>query len=275
MRLKPQEINMSSKRKSPPTKLQDGSSTEPPPIQANLGSGSDGGGLTDLDETSSNNLSDICEEEPNTMVNTSSTFYNKLSESSSPSACGSELDDGLDEDQIPSKTAKISANEPPHSMITSVSPCISALSLHNEDLERRRNSSECSSPSSDIKSNFHYNNNNNSLMNNNSSLHPLKRSMDDVLKRLTSKISNSSMREERRPTPSSTPNSHNSDVEPAAAIQQALSGDNLMEKDRKLSELIIQLQMAREQLLVQQQQQHPDGNKVRASIVSINQIIRR
>lgn len=36
-----------------------------------------------------------------------------------------------------------------------------------------------------------------------------------------------------------------------------------MEKDRKLSELIIQLQMAREQLLVQQQQQHPDGNKVR------------
>lgn len=46
-----------------------------------------------------------------------------------------------------------------------------------------------------------------------------------------------------------------SDVEPAAAIQQVLSGDNLMEKDRKLSELILQLQMAREQLLLQQQQQ--------------------
>lgn len=202
--------NMSSKRKSPPTKLQEGSSTEAPPIQTNLGSGSDGGGLTDLDETSSNNLSDICEEDTNTMVNTSSAFYNKLSESSSPSGCGSEIDDGLDEDHIPSKTAKISANDGTHSIMTSVSPCISALSLHNEEMERRRNSSECSSPSSDIKSNFHYNNNNNSLMNNNSSLHPLKRSMDDVLKRLTSKISNSSVREERRPTPSSTPNSHNS-----------------------------------------------------------------
>ncbi|XP_050297622.1 transcription factor SOX-5-like isoform X2 [Anthonomus grandis grandis] len=248
---------MSSKRKSPPTKLQEGTSAEAPPlIQPNLGSGSDGGGLTDLDETSSNNLSDICEEDTNTtMVNTSSTFY-KLSESSSPSGCGSELDEPLDEDHIPSKTAKISSGDGTHAMMTSVSPCISALSLHNEEVERRRNSSECSSPSSDIKSNFHYNNNNNSLMNNNSSLHPLKRSMDDVLKRLTSKISNSSVREERRPTPSSTPNSHNSDVEPtSAAIQQALSGDNLMEKDRKLSELIVQLQMAREQLLIQQQQQ--------------------
>ncbi|CAH1124273.1 unnamed protein product [Ceutorhynchus assimilis] len=253
---------MSSKRKSPPTKLQEGTSTEAPLVQTNLGSGSDGGGLTDLDETSSNNLSDICEEETNTMVNTSSAFYNKLSESSSPSGCGSEIDDGLDEDHIPSKTAKISsANESSHSIMTSVSPCISALSLHNEEMERRRNSSECSSPNSDIKSNFHYNNNNNSLMNNNSSLHPLKRSMDDVLKRLTSKISNTSVREERRPTPSSTPNSHNSDVESAAAIQQALSGDNLMEKDRKLSELILQLQMAREQLMVQQQQQQQESIK--------------
>ncbi|ENN82466.1 hypothetical protein YQE_01158, partial [Dendroctonus ponderosae] len=62
------------------------------------------------------------------------------------------------------------------------------------------------------------------------------------------------------------------DVEPAAAIQQALSGDNLMEKDRKLSELIIQLQMAREQLLVQQQQQHPDGNKV-CPVLSLVQVL--
>ncbi|KAL1506740.1 hypothetical protein ABEB36_006045 [Hypothenemus hampei] len=252
---------MSSKRKSPPTKLQEGNSNNiEPTTQNNLGSGSDGGGLTDLDETSSNNLSDICEEEANTMVNTSASFYNKLSESSSPSGCGSEIEDGLDE-EIPSKTAKIEGQ----SMVTSVSPCISSLSLHNEEMERRRNSSECSSPSSDIKNNFHYNNNNNSLMNNNSSLHPLKRSMDDVLKRLTSKISNSSSgREERRPTPSSTPNSHNSDVDQAVAIQQALSGDNLIEKDRKLSELILRLQMAREQLLLQkqeQQQHQAEGNK--------------
>lgn len=183
---------MSSKRKSPPTKLQEGGSAEPPPIQ---GGGSDGGGLTDLDETSS----DICEEE----------VYHKLCESSSPSGCGSDLEDVDHEDQIPSKTAKMSNKDGPQAMITSVSPCISSLSLHNEEMERRRNSSECSSPNLDLKNNFSYNNNNNSLMNNNSSLHPLKRSMDDVLKRLTSKISHSSVREDR-PTPSSTPNSHNS-----------------------------------------------------------------
>lgn len=43
------------------------------------------------------------------------------------------------------------------------------------------------------------------------------------------------------------------DLESTAAIQQALSGDNIMEKDRKLSELILQLQMVREQLLQQQE----------------------
>lgn len=43
------------------------------------------------------------------------------------------------------------------------------------------------------------------------------------------------------------------DIEPTTAIQQALSGDNIMEKDRKLSELIHQLQMVREQLLQQQE----------------------
>ncbi|XP_030762129.1 LOW QUALITY PROTEIN: RGS domain-containing serine/threonine-protein kinase A-like, partial [Sitophilus oryzae] len=254
--------NMSSKRKSPPTKLHDGSPSDAPPIQTHMGSGSDGGGLTDLDDTSSNNLSDICEEDTNTMVNPSNTFY-KLSESSSPSGCGSDIDDGLDDDHIPSKTAKISGvageNNCNNSMMTSVSPCISALSLHNEELERRRNSSECSSPNSDVKTNFHYNNNNNSLMNNNSSLHPLRRSMDDVLKRLTSKITTNSVKEERRPTPSSTPNSHNSDIE-SAVIQQAIPGDNPMEKERTLSELILQLQLAREQLLIQQQQQQ-EANK--------------
>lgn len=51
------------------------------------------------------------------------------------------------------------------------------------------------------------------------------------------------------------------DVEPGAAIQQALSCDNLMEKDRKLSELIMQLQMAREQLLLQHPEQQ-DRTKV-------------
>lgn len=52
------------------------------------------------------------------------------------------------------------------------------------------------------------------------------------------------------------------DVEHGAAIQQALSCDTLMEKDRKLSELIMQLQMAREQLLLQQHPEQQDRTKV-------------
>ncbi|XP_049825536.1 transcription factor Sox-13 isoform X2 [Aethina tumida] len=254
--IKLQLRNMSSKRKSPPTKLQEGvnqcgegaAAPLPPTI---VGSGSDGGGLTDLDDTSSNNLSDIGEEEPNTIVNNTASFY-KLSESSSASVSGSEVDDNLEDDRTPPpKTARIMCETSNNLIPTS----ISALSLHGE-AERRRNSSECSSPTSDIKTSVHYNNNNSSFTNNNSSSHPLKRSMDDVLKRLTSKINNSTIKEERRPTPSSTPNStHNSDMESTVAIQQALSGDNFMEKDRKLSELIMQLQMVREQLLSQQQQQ--------------------
>lgn len=88
---------MSSKRKSPPTKLQEGSGSSgvelaaaplPPTI---IGGGSDGGGLTDLDETSSNNLSDLGEEDPSSnMVSNSATFY-KMSEPTSPSASGSEV----------------------------------------------------------------------------------------------------------------------------------------------------------------------------------------
>lgn len=45
-------------------------------------------------------------------------------------------------------------------------------------------------------------------------------------------------------------------MENAAALHQALSGDNILEKERRLSEMILQLQMVREQLLSQQQQQH-------------------
>ncbi|CAG9819944.1 unnamed protein product [Phaedon cochleariae] len=248
---------MSSKRKSPPTKLHEGNNTTEsnlPSLQPQqLGSGSEGGNLTDLDETSSNNLSDICEEDTNTMVQHPAAPFYKISGSSSPgSATGSDVDDVDDERTPPNKTARIMYSSEPNILMSS---SIQALSLHNDGSERRRNSSECSSPNSDMKTNIHYNNNNSSLHNNNSFTHPLKRSMDDVLKRLTSKINSSSIREEnKRPTPSSTPNSiNNSDVEPTAAIQQALSGDNITEKHRKLSELILQLQMAREQLVTEQQ----------------------
>ncbi|KAL3265713.1 hypothetical protein HHI36_009916, partial [Cryptolaemus montrouzieri] len=245
---------MSSKRKSPPTKLQEGNSNILSPIDTINpfptlnNSGSDGGGLTDLEETSSNNLSDIGEEEPSSMVHNSSSSFYKLSESSSASHSGSDVD--LD-DEKPAKNPRIMFSEANNLLIPPGITSISSLSLHNET-ERRRNSSECSSPNSE-KTNI-YNNNNNSLHNNNSSLHPMKRSMDDVLKRLTSKINSTSCKEDRRPTPSLSPNS---DVEPTTAIQQALSGDNVMEKDRKISELIFQLQMVREQLLTQQNQEPP------------------
>nr|CAH7733624.1 unnamed protein product [Callosobruchus chinensis] len=241
---------MSSKRKSPPTKLHEGTTTtssttslcpptDPsalnPPTSA--GSGSEGGGLeTDLDETSSN-LSDV-----DTPHHPPQPFYKLSGSSSAGSVSGSEPED-IEEERTPppNKTARMMCSSEPNILM---STSIQALSLHADHPERRRNSSECSSPSSEGKMHL-YHNNNNSLLNNNS--HPLKRSMDDVLKRLTSKINNSTIKEEKRPTPS--------DVEPAAAIQQALIGDNLMEKDRKLSELIFQLQMVREQLLTQQQQQ--------------------
>ncbi|XP_017779251.1 PREDICTED: transcription factor Sox-13 [Nicrophorus vespilloides] len=228
---------MSSKRKSPPTKLHEGTAIEeiaaplPPTI---IGGGSDGGGLTDLDETSSNNLSDL---EDQTSMNNFKTSY-KLSESSSPSISGSEVDDAIEEERSPpNKKQRV---------------CQDVAEPLGSEPEGRRRNSECSSPSSDLKTNILYHNNNSSLHNNNSSTHPLKRSMDDVLKRLTSKMNSSTIKEEKRPTPATTPN--NSD-EGAAALQEALSGDTFMEKERRLSEMILQLQMVREQLLSQQPSQ--------------------
>lgn len=40
----------------------------------------------------------------------------------------------------------------------------------------------------------------------------------------------------------------------AATLQQVLAGDTFIEKERRLSEMILQLQMVREQLLSQQEQ---------------------
>lgn len=236
--------SMSSKRKSPPTKLQDGSMVVVPRV------GSDCGALTDLDETSSTNLSDVGEEADaaaGTMVH--QNFY-KLSESSSASHSGSDVDDACDARHRSAKNPRITYSP------TSIPPTLSALSLNNpsETEKQRRNSSECSSPTFLMDAKLHFNNNNSSLNNNNALVHPLKRSMDNVLKRLSSKIHKDP--EEKR-AHSMSPN-HNTDADSAAAIQQALSGDNLIEKDRKITELILQLQLVREQLLTQQS---PDQNK--------------
>ena len=46
----------------------------------------------------------------------------------------------------------------------------------------------------------------------------------------------------------------------AAVLHQALAGETFLEKERRLSEMIRQLQMVREQLLNQQEQQTKVGN---------------
>lgn len=258
---------MSSKRKSPPTKLQEGVPNEDHALPPTLvGGGSDGGGLTDLEETSSNNLSDE-EGTPGNLQSTtelvppSGGFY-KLSDTSSPSLSNSEVEEneindppvkkarlledvgdindtnkknrGLEDlggcqDDVTLRKQRILEelsiiidpvkkqillnelisleNQRKSNFLLDFNP--HALNLHfNEALKesnRRRNSSECSSPTSEYKG---LHNNNNSMLFNNNSGHG-KRTMDDVLKRLTSKMNNSTIREEKRPTPSTTPNTKN------------------------------------------------------------------
>ncbi|XP_023719310.2 putative uncharacterized protein DDB_G0285119, partial [Cryptotermes secundus] len=318
--------NMSSKRKSPPTKFQesgglvtseDNSTTILPAtvsvsnaLSSAGGGGSDGGGLTDMDESSSNNLSDAGDEDrtPVSQGGNAASLY-KLSDSSSSSpASGSELEDCPAETLEPSppnkkqrllcptqqhhmeyhNNSKSNLVPPPSSLL----PALSAIHLqqeHNPYQEpvdsgnsRRRSPSDCSSPTLDIMmksggvSNHNNNNNNSTTHNNNSTSgsHPVKRTMDDVLKRLTSKMHISNVRDEKRPTPASTPTGKSlgageqqSEATPseagvnstvmdgAAVLHQALAGETFLEKERRLSEMIRQLQMLREQLLSQQELQ--------------------
>ncbi|KAF6217192.1 hypothetical protein GE061_001546 [Apolygus lucorum] len=105
----------------------------------------------------------------------------------------------------------------------------------------------------------HHLNNNNTTVNHNNNLTTGKRSMDDVLKRLTSKMNNSTIKEERskRRSPEKTSVSDQTEGEESNSLinLQALTGESLLEKERRLSEMILQLQMVREQLLNQQEQQ--------------------
>lgn len=248
--------NMSSKRKSPPTKFQEGGGLVTPEddgtvllpatisVPNTLSSagcgGSDGGGLTDVDESSSNNVSDVGDEDPpgSSQGATAASLY-KLSDSSSSSpVSGSEPEDcpvETHEPSPPSKKQRLLCPAPPqdiefHNNIRSslvpppsaLLPALSAIHLQHEHHQyqepvdssgsRRRSSSDCSSPTLDIMMkagtvNNHNNNNNSTTHNNNStsSSHPVKRTMDDVLKRLTSKMHISNVRDEKRPTPASTP----------------------------------------------------------------------
>lgn len=175
--------NMSSKRKSPPSKLQEGAAD------------------TEKSEAGPANLdfSDNHESDDTDHQN----FY-KFSPSSSPRSSVSEEE--TYEDEQPSKKQRFDQSL---DMTNNLLVPSSFLSLHQvNDLQtRRRGSSECSSPGAEAKV-LGLCNNNNSLLNHNSALSlapPHKRSMDDVLKRLTSKMNNSTIKEEKRPTPSTTP----------------------------------------------------------------------
>ncbi|XP_043269169.1 transcription factor SOX-13 isoform X2 [Venturia canescens] len=141
----------------------------------------------------------------------------------------------------------------------------------------------------------HHNNNNSVTQNNNNNngAGPTsagsKRSMDDVLKRLTCKKNSGSValqdenNARRTPPPSSTPTSHNThsgsssvsnSVAPsppgngrlpntdgqqdgAAALHRVLCAESFAEKERRLSEMILQLQFLREQLVQQQDLSKP------------------
>ncbi|CAM1304566.1 SOX5 (predicted) [Pycnogonum litorale] len=117
-------------------------------------------------------------------------------------------------------------------------------------------------------------------INNGSSAGNVKKSVDDVVKRLTSKINSS-------PSSPASPTQHHSAnyetdsncnikglsdvtlpditikmeqntsmvVMDSQALKAALSGDNINEKERRLTEIISQLQMLKNQLISQQQQQ--------------------
>ncbi|CAB3232098.1 unnamed protein product [Arctia plantaginis] len=200
--------NMSSKRKSPPSKLQEGAAdTEKPEA-----------GPANLDFPDHQESDD----------NEQHSFY-KFSPSSSTRSSISEEETNY-EDERPSKKQRF---EQTLDMTNNLLVPTSFLSLHQvNDLQaRRRGSSECSSPGAEAKV---YG----------------RRS-----KRLTSKMNNSTIKEEKRPTPSTTPVKQNNDrrgVLDAAALQ-ALAGESVLEKERQLSEMILQLQMVREQLLAQQE----------------------
>lgn len=173
---------MSSKRKSPPSKLQEGAAD------------------AEKQEAGPANL-----EFPDHESDIDQQAYYKFSPSCSTRSSISEEDATNYEDERPNKKQRFESLDMTNNLLVPSS----FLSLHQDLQTRRRGSSECSSPGAEAKV-LGLCNNNNSLLNHNSALSlapPHKRSMDDVLKRLTSKMNNSTIKEEdrKRPTPSTTP----------------------------------------------------------------------
>ncbi|CAB0016946.1 unnamed protein product, partial [Nesidiocoris tenuis] len=302
-------VNMSSKRKSPPSKLQEGSEDGGEKVNGEEEKGGGGGGGAAGGGIAAGNM-----------------FYKLNSGSSS-----SELEDLIvptdaDQDLLsPPSKKRLMENGVDSGYLRSVAkqapskayagpPSSYDMDRERErerdrdrDRERERDRDRAESPGTGadavVKGLAHHLNNNTSVYNNNN-LTSGKRSMDDVLKRLTSKMNISTIKEDRHKRRSPEKNSilpkrvalpiafdlqrlklsrfaaykpsktivesvikvyHNvfkSGTEVAEGDEagslinlQALTGESLLEKERRLSEMILQLQMVREQLLSQQEQQ--------------------
>lgn len=241
---------MSSKRKSPPSKLQEGSgsgSADGGEVTSGGGEGSDlepvmeavaahahlaSSGYYKMSSRSSTGSEPEVDDRrtpPQPTAEPPSVFYKLSSASSSSGASGSEVEDmlGADDELLRSPSNKRKREDVPENCAGNAEECAryyqmnclpkpvmtpnslqALLSLNQagylDDRERllsppaRRRRSGCESPSeADKKALLHLNNNSTTLNHNNSNSG--KRSMDDVLKRLTSKMNNSTIREERRP----------------------------------------------------------------------------
>jgi hypothetical protein len=255
---------MSSKRKSPPTKLHEGSTTTStnvtdyssstttklgsisPSIRENGNTAVNDVAATDdnldYNDDESSNLSDDIPPTNSSLYNNTEDIKYKISSDESDGPfdddeedldVDDEIDDVNSEDTVsqkngehrspPNKKQKLISNNTDDNLSlvpSSLVPTLSAIHLQRElqqqlqlEEQQRRNSTGGGS-NNDFKSL-----NNNSLSLNHNSLNSVvgglqgvnasKRTMDDVLKRLTSKMNHSTIKEENRsPTPSSnsTPN---------------------------------------------------------------------
>ncbi|RZF33001.1 hypothetical protein LSTR_LSTR006255 [Laodelphax striatellus] len=288
---------MSSKRKSPPSKLQEGGA------QSSTGDGMVGLGPEDDDVSAPSPLEGVA----NSRVE-GETGYGSSPSSAAASSVGSPYGSGGDDndaedgpavsetrpeecedlrtvpatsvnDILTSSIASLTATSPPpskrkrypdnndhHQQINhhyldphNLHPLIhdhhqQLLQMSQHFHQHQDNNHHHHHHASDEKqmnsvSTMHLNNNSTTLNHNNSVGSGGKRTMDDVLKRLTSKMNNSTIREEKRPlSPSKTQSGALDNGEASLLHLQALAagGDSFMEKERRLSEMILQLQLDEE-----------------------------
>jgi hypothetical protein len=232
---------MSSKRKSPPTKLHEGNtlatdysaksgSTSPPPRENGTGSSSEPADeVQDFDESS--NLSgeddDVGHLAPSSYGDEATAGAMGGAKYSDDSEEGGYQDDEelediedlddmdeIDDDEVqdeqhrspPNKKQRLlqdssrqdSTSSTTLSLVPSLVPALSAIHLQREMQQQH-----------DEMSHKSLNNNSSSLNHNSLLASAPKRTMDDVLKRLTSKMNHSTIKEER-PAPSTTPTSKQS-----------------------------------------------------------------